>query len=84
MRRSNGIKYGILFKYIVTSRIGIGVIVLPSVSGGRRDETTEPELVRDMLTIVTSCAERLYGQRSTKARRLRAVMAAGTRSSVAA
>jgi hypothetical protein len=53
-------------------------------TGQPEDGSAEPELVRDMLTIVTFFAGRLYGQRSAKARRLRAVVAAGARSSVAA
>ena len=61
---------------------GFGVTVV--CTGQPVDESAEPELVRDMLAIVTSFAGRLYGQRPAKARRLRAVVAAQTRSSVAA
>ena len=60
---------------------GFGVIVY---TGQPVAESAEPESVRDMLAIVTSFAGRLYGQRSAKARRLRAVAAAETRRSAAA
>lgn len=42
------------------------------------DEAWEQELVQDVLAIVTSFAGRLYGQRSARARRLRAVVVAKT------
>jgi predicted site-specific integrase-resolvase len=61
---------------------GFGVTVV--YTGRLEDKSAEPELVRDMLAIVTSFAGRWYGQRSAKARWLRAVVAAETRSSVAA
>jgi putative resolvase len=61
---------------------GFGVTVI--YTGHPEHESAEQELVRDMLANVTSFAGRLYGQRSAKARRLRAVVAAETRSSVAA
>jgi predicted site-specific integrase-resolvase len=60
---------------------GFGVIVC---TGQPVAESAELELVRDMLAIVTSFAGRLDGQRSAKARRLRAVAAAETRRSAAA
>ena len=61
---------------------GFGVTVV--YTGQPEDESAEPELVRDMLAIVTSFAGRLYGQRSANARQLRAVVAAETWSSAAA
>ncbi len=41
--------------------------------------SAEPELVRDMLAVVTSLSGRLYGQRSAKARALQACVRAGAR-----
>lgn len=61
---------------------GFGVTVV--YTGQPEDEPAESELVRDMLAIVTSFAGRLYGQRSAKTKRLRAVVAAETRTSDAA
>jgi putative resolvase len=61
---------------------GFGVTVV--YTGQSEDESAESELVRDMLAIVTSFAGRLYGQRSAKTKRVRAVVAAETRSSDAA
>ncbi len=58
---------------------GFGVSVV--YTGQPEDEPAEAELVRDMLTIITSFAGRLYGRRSAKAKRLRAVVAAETRTS---
>jgi putative resolvase len=55
---------------------GYGVEVI--YSGQAEDESAESELVRDMLTIVTSFAGRLYGQRSAKTKRLRAAVSAET------
>lgn len=56
---------------------GFGVTVAYT-GQAEEDETWEQELVRDMFAIVTSFAGRPYGQRSTKARRLRAVVASET------
>lgn len=61
-----------------------GWLCRSSTPGSRRDDSAKPELVRAMLAIVTSFAGTLYGQRPAKAGRLPAVMAAKTRSSVAA
>jgi predicted site-specific integrase-resolvase len=58
---------------------GFGVTVV--YTGQPEDEPAESELVRDMLAIVTSFAGRLYGQRSAKTKRLRAVVAAEIRAS---
>lgn len=55
---------------------GYGVSVV--YTGQPEDESAESELVRDMLTIVTSFAGRLYGQRSAKTKRLRAAVTAET------
>jgi putative resolvase len=61
---------------------GYGVTVI--YTGQPEDESAESELVRDMLAIVTSFAGRLYGQRSTKTKRLRAAVEAETKSGDAA
>jgi putative resolvase len=61
---------------------GFGITVV--YTGRPEDEPAESELVRDMLAIVTSFAGRLYGQRSAKTKRLRAVVAAETRTGDAA
>lgn len=53
---------------------GLGVTVV--YTGRSPNESVESDLVADMLAIITSFAGRLYGQRSAKARRLRAVVAA--------
>lgn len=66
------------------ARFGVGVIehllagfgVEVMYTGQSEDESAESDLVRDMLAIVTSFAGRLYGQRSAKAKRLRAAVAA--------
>lgn len=55
---------------------GFGVEVI--YTGQPREESAESELVRDMLAIVTSFADRLYGDRSATTRRLRAAVAAET------
>jgi putative resolvase len=62
--------------------IGYGVAVI--YTGRPQDESAESELVGDMLAIVTSLAGRLYGQRSAKTKRLRAAVAAETKSGDAA
>ena len=61
---------------------GFGVTIVYTRQS--EDQSAEPELVRDMLAIVTSFARRLYGQRSANARRLHATVAAEARSSDAA
>jgi predicted site-specific integrase-resolvase len=74
------------------ARFGAGLIehllrsfgVTVVYTGQPEDESAESELVRDMLAVVTSFAGRLYGQRSAKTGRRRAVVAARTRSSDAA
>lgn len=75
------------------ARFGVGVIEhLPAGHGvsvtysglAAEDDSAESELVRDMLAIVTSFAGRLYGQRSAKAKRLRAAVSAETTSGDAA
>ena len=48
-------------------------------TGQSADERAEPGLAQDMLTVVTSFTGRLYRLRPTIAKRLRAVVAAGTR-----
>jgi hypothetical protein len=50
----------------------------PGMRGGAPPEGWEQDLVRDMLAVVTSFAGRLYGQRSARAKRLRAAVAAET------
>lgn len=68
------------------ARFGVGVIehllagfgVTVVYTGQTEDQSAESELVRDMLAIVTSFAGRLYGQRSAKTKRLRAVVTAET------
>jgi putative resolvase len=68
------------------ARFGVGVIehllagygVSVVYAGQPEAESAESELVRDMLAIVTSFAGRLYGQRSAKAKRLRAAVSAET------
>jgi predicted site-specific integrase-resolvase len=62
---------------------GDGMPVFTDVASGLSDRRpglrrAEQELVRDMLAIVTSFAGRLYGQRSARAKRLRAAVAAET------
>ncbi|HXA60038.1 MAG TPA: IS607 family transposase [Streptosporangiaceae bacterium] len=57
---------------------GFGVTVV--YTGQPQDESAQADLVRDMLAIVTSFAGRMYGQRSAKTKRLRAAVAAQTRS----
>jgi putative resolvase len=74
------------------ARFGVGVIehllagygVKVIYTGASKDESAESELVGDMLAIVTSFAGRLYGQRSAKTKRLRAVVSAETHSGDAA
>jgi putative resolvase len=56
---------------------GFGVTVIYTGQPAE-DDTWEQDLVGDVLAIVTSFAGRLYGQRSARARRLRAVVAAET------
>ncbi len=63
------------------ARFGVGIIeqllrplatmVVVIGEEGALSESAESELVRDMLSVVTSFSGRLYGQRSTKARELR-------------
>jgi predicted site-specific integrase-resolvase len=74
------------------ARFGVGVIeyLLAGYGAGvvyigqSTDESTESELVGDMIAIVTSFAGRLYGQRSAKTKRLRTAVAAETGSGEAA
>jgi putative resolvase len=74
------------------ARFGVGVIehllagygVTVVYTGQPEDESGESELVRDMVAIVTGFAGRLYGQRSAKTKRLRAAVAAETKSGDAA
>jgi predicted site-specific integrase-resolvase len=63
-----------LFEYLL-SGFGVTVTYTGQAAEG---EGGEQELVRDMLAIVTSFAGRLYGQRSARAKRLRAAVAAET------
>lgn len=55
---------------------GYGVKVI--YTGQSADESAESELVGDMLTIVTSFAGWLYGQRSAKTEQLRAAVSTET------
>ena len=50
---------------------GVSVVCIGEVE---RSITAEADLVRDMLAIVTSFAGRLYGQRSARAKRVRAAV----------
>jgi excisionase family DNA binding protein len=61
------------------SRFGVGIIehllagfgVAVVCIGESEQAAVESDLVRDMIAIVASCAGRLYGQRSAKARQVR-------------
>jgi predicted site-specific integrase-resolvase len=53
-------------------------------TGQPEGESAEPRLVRDLLAIVASFADRLCGQRSAKTNRLRAAVTAETTSCDAA
>jgi predicted site-specific integrase-resolvase len=65
------------------ARFGVGVIehllaahgvTVVCIGEAERSTTAEADLVRDMLAIVTSFAGRLYGQRSARAKRVRAAV----------
>ena len=56
---------------------GVQVVVIGEELG--LSDSAESDLVRDMLSVVTSFSGRLYGQRSVQARALRACVAQGTK-----
>lgn len=70
-------------------RFGVGVIeqlprahgiqVVVTGEGEALSGSAKSDLVRDMLSVVTSCSGRLYGQGPVRARTLRACVAQGTK-----